>query len=88
MHDTNNKTAFKKESRFLSHGCIRLEKPIDLANELLPNDVDAGFLKACVHGQSPISKRVPEAVPVFVLYMTADVVHGGVKYYKDVYNLM
>jgi murein L,D-transpeptidase YcbB/YkuD len=88
MHDTNNKQAFKKESRFLSHGCIRLEKPIDLANELLPNDVDAGFLKACVHGQSPISKRVPEAVPVFVLYMTADVVHGGVKYYKDVYNLM
>lgn len=30
LHDTNNKYAFKKENRTLSHGCIRLEKPEEL----------------------------------------------------------
>jgi len=30
MHDTSAKYLFKKEKRKLSHGCIRLEKPIEL----------------------------------------------------------
>lgn len=88
LHDTNNKLAFKKDARFLSHGCIRVEKPLDLANILLNNEVDEGLIKACVHGQEPIYKKVPGAVPVFVLYMTTDVVDSSLKHYKDIYNLM
>ena len=34
LHDTNNKGAFKRRSRALSHGCIRVENPFDLANIL------------------------------------------------------
>ena len=35
LHDTNNKSAFKRRVRTLSHGCIRVEKPIELATQLL-----------------------------------------------------
>lgn len=35
MHDTNNKEAFNNQVRYLSHGCIRLERPVDLAAYLL-----------------------------------------------------
>jgi hypothetical protein len=88
LHDTNNKLAFKKDARFLSHGCIRVEKPIDLANALLSNEVDEGLIRACVKGQEPITKRVAKPVPVFVLYMTADVHDGKIKYYKDIYGIL
>ena len=35
LHDTNNRGAFKRERRTLSHGCIRVEKPFELACFLL-----------------------------------------------------
>ena len=37
LHDTNNRGAFTRERRTLSHGCIRVEKPFDLARFLLPD---------------------------------------------------
>ena len=36
LHDTNNRGAFKRERRTLSHGCVRVQKPFDLACFLLP----------------------------------------------------
>jgi len=35
LHDTNNKSAFKRRVRTLSHGCVRVEKPVELATQLL-----------------------------------------------------
>ena len=36
LHDTNNPSAFQRERRTLSHGCIRVQRPFDLASFLLP----------------------------------------------------
>lgn len=36
LHDTNNRSAFQRERRTLSHGCVRVQKPFDLACFLLP----------------------------------------------------
>jgi murein L,D-transpeptidase YcbB/YkuD len=36
LHDTNNRGAFSREKRSLSHGCIRVQKPFELACFLLP----------------------------------------------------
>lgn len=36
LHDTNNRGAFNRERRTLSHGCIRVQKPFELACFLLP----------------------------------------------------
>ncbi len=37
LHDTNNRSAFNREVRAVSHGCVRLERPLDLAIFLLDN---------------------------------------------------
>jgi murein L,D-transpeptidase YcbB/YkuD len=88
MHDTNNKTAFLAGARYFSHGCIRLEKPVELATALLPGKINAAFLEACEKNQKPVPLKIGEPVPVFVVYMTAEYDEAaGVKYYKDVYKI-
>lgn len=37
LHDTSNRGAFNSDHRTLSHGCVRVQKPFDLACFLLPN---------------------------------------------------
>lgn len=44
LHDTNNRSAFQRDRRTLSHGCVRVQKPFDLACFLLP-DVDEWTLE-------------------------------------------
>ena len=36
LHDTNNRSAFNRERRTVSHGCVRVQKPFDLACFLVP----------------------------------------------------
>lgn len=88
LHDTNNKDAFLSARRYYSHGCIRIEKPVELASYLLPDKVDSAFLKACVRDQKPVTSNLQQPVPVFVIYATADAADtGAVKYHTDVYHL-
>ena len=37
LHDTNNRGAFQRDRRTLSHGCVRVQKPFELACYLLPD---------------------------------------------------
>ena len=43
LHDTSNRGAFQSDHRTLSHGCVRVQKPFELACFLLP-DLDAWTL--------------------------------------------
>lgn len=89
MHDTNLKYVFSSVSRWRSHGCIRIQDPVGLANALLPTPVDTAFLKACFRHQSPVTQAIPAPVPTFVVYMAAGVNESGVvEYYNDVYRLL
>ncbi|SMO69943.1 L,D-transpeptidase family protein [Solitalea koreensis] len=89
MHDTNVKTVFQSDKRYLSHGCIRLEKPIALGNYLLYNKLDTTFLKACYKNQEPVSVALDKPIPVFVVYITAQADSSNkVEYYKDTYSLI
>jgi L,D-transpeptidase YcbB len=87
LHDTNFKVAFLKDTRFLSHGCIRVEKPIELANYLLENKLDSDFLKACYKDLKPMPNNLDKRVPVFVVYMPAEAGDESVTYFKDIYQL-
>jgi murein L,D-transpeptidase YcbB/YkuD len=88
MHDTNLKSAFKSGYRFYSHGCIRLEKPFELANYLLTVPVDTAILNSGLKEQNPKTIVLPKPVPVFVVYMTSEVVETDVRFYPDVYRLL
>ena len=88
MHDTNLKSAFLTAYRYYSHGCIRVENPVGLAGRLLPRQVDSSFLKACYKDQLPVTLRLDNPVPVFVVYATAEAnLAGIVSYYRDIYHL-
>ena len=88
LHDTNIKSVFAYNNRFLSHGCMRVEQPVALAHLLLPGQIDDKYLAACVRNQKPVIHKLAQQVPVFVLYMTADVgLDSQVHYYPDVYRL-
>ena len=45
LHDTNNRSAFQRDRRTLSHGCVRVQKPFELASYLLP-DADEWTLES------------------------------------------
>ncbi|HTI90161.1 MAG TPA: L,D-transpeptidase family protein [Puia sp.] len=88
MHDTNLKKAFTSANRYFSHGCIRLERPIDLGRSLLENRLDTTYLLSCFRDQKPVPVAIGKPVPVFVVYQTVGVDPGGkLVWYKDIYQL-
>ena len=90
LHDTNRRDLFAKSNRFMSHGCVRVEKPMELAHYLLEDDVDSlitNRLDSCVKDQKPEEFPLKKKFPVLLLYMVADVdENGNLKFYKDIYE--
>ena len=91
MHDTNERDKFPGLNRLLSSGCIRLEKPFELAEKLLSNQVDAtttqplypmATLKNMTVNLVPTASdesQLPlgRVVPVYVMYETTQVNDKG-----------
>ncbi|HBL76092.1 MAG: hypothetical protein A2W90_11800 [Bacteroidetes bacterium GWF2_42_66] len=88
LHDTNSKGAFTKELRFLSHGCIRLEKPVELAELLTEGKVDANELKSGKQNTESKIIKLTKKIPVFIVYMPVIVDGQKVTLLKDVYGLI
>lgn len=90
LHDTNRRDLFGNKDRFMSHGCIRVEKPMELANYVLDNGLDSitnAQLQQCLKDQKPRSFPLTNKFPVLILYMTADIdANGTLKFYNDVYG--
>lgn len=88
LHDTNFKSAFAAKKRYFSHGCIRIEKPVVLADLLLDTAIDSTMLKACLKEELPKALRITVPVPVFVVYVRAGIdAKGRLMFYDDVYGL-
>jgi murein L,D-transpeptidase YcbB/YkuD len=91
LHDTNHRNLFGNKDRFMSHGCVRVEKPMELAHYLLDeglSDSTRALLESCSRDQKPKEFPLKEKFPVLFLYMTADVnEEGSLKFYPDVYKL-
>ncbi|MCS6933740.1 MAG: L,D-transpeptidase family protein [Chitinophagales bacterium] len=91
LHDTNRRDLFQEKDRFLSHGCVRVEKPMELANYVLDNGLDSvtrAKLNQCLENEKPSTFKLSRKIPVLIFYMTADVdEYGALRFYKDVYNL-
>ncbi len=90
LHDTNSRDLFTLTAdRWRSHGCVRVQKPVELANLVLGKPTfDAGFMNRCLVDQKPRTLPLPKPVPVFIAYNTADVDStGALRVYRDVYAL-
>jgi murein L,D-transpeptidase YcbB/YkuD len=88
LHSTSSQSVFSKEYRFLSHGCIRLEKPIDLAENLLGGKLDVEELKKGMKDTESEMIELPKKVPVFIIYSPAFVSGNSVTFLPDVYGLI
>ena len=88
LHDTNARQAFSEENRQLSHGCIRVEKPAELANLLIGyTRLRADYLTNCPINSSPQTIPLPKSVPVIITYNLVDMDEAGaVHVYRDVYG--
>jgi len=89
LHDSPADHLFSREERDFSHGCIRLERPVQLAEYLLRDKPDWSGTKvreAIVSGEHRTVK-LPHKLPVHILYFTAWVEdNGSVNFRKDVYG--
>jgi murein L,D-transpeptidase YcbB/YkuD len=88
IHDSPARHLFNRSKRDLSHGCIRVEKPAELAHFLLGAESkwDQRKIIKAMHLQSPKKVRLKKAVPVIIYYSTASVVRDEVVFYNDIYD--
>jgi murein L,D-transpeptidase YcbB/YkuD len=85
LHSTAAKALFQRSRRDLSHGCIRVEHPADLARFVLADPQhwdDASVAAAMLAGQNRTVK-LAEPVPVVLFYATALVDRAGRALFAD-----
>lgn len=88
LHATSNPGAFAKDYRFLSHGCIRLEKPFELADAMLRGKLDIEELKSGKKNTESTIIKLPVKIPVFITYIPLTVTGNKVTFLPDVYGLI
>ncbi|MEX1206768.1 MAG: L,D-transpeptidase family protein [Dongiaceae bacterium] len=85
LHDTPARTLFERTVRSFSHGCIRVQHPVDLAAVLL--DGADGWTKARIEAAIATGKRqvisLPRPLPVHLTYLTAWVNKDGTVNFRD-----
>ena len=90
LHDTPARSYFMFNSRYFSHGCIRVEDAIPLAKLLLPAEADRidslSKLKTAP-AAGPVNIAIKPAIPVVILYEVAwPGVNGDVRFFDDIYE--
>lgn len=86
LHDTNARAGFGRARRAQSHGCVRVEDPLALADALLPLQQAERLRRHLDSGQRD-TLNLETPVPVYLIYMTAWVADDGVAhFYEDIYD--
>ena len=91
LHDTPSWGNFFKEStRDVSHGCVHLEKPDELAAWVLRDKPDWTLERvrhAMRDGQDDLKVTLTKPIPVMILYTTALATErGDIQFYPDIYG--
>jgi murein L,D-transpeptidase YcbB/YkuD len=85
LHDTPTKALFTRDDRHVSHGCIRVEDPQKLAGFLMQQPTDA--IHETIATSGTVWKKLPKAVPVYVVYETAFAdADGKLQFRPDAYG--
>ncbi len=88
LHDTPSKSLFDRDLRIFSHGCMRVQNPLDLALLLL---ADEGWTRERIDSTIAQGRQrivsLKTQIPVHVTYLTAWVnKDGAVNFRRDPYN--
>lgn len=88
LHGTSNQGAFSRDYRFLSHGCIRMEKPLELADSLLRGKLDIKALEAGTPDTKPTIIKLQDKIRTYIMYMPVKIDSESVTFLKDEYGLI
>ena len=89
FHDTPAKSLFDNDKRAFSHGCIRLQKPFELARYLLRNQPEwtDERITEQMHADKEMWVNLKTPVPVLITYFTAWVdVDDRIHFNEDIYG--
>jgi len=89
LHDTPEKRAFTAAVKALSHGCVRLSRPVDLGNYLLRDEPewDSRRLQTSIASGKTGQINLRRRMPVHIVYSTSRVNdEGRVEIRPDVYG--
>ncbi|UYZ59936.1 L,D-transpeptidase family protein [Hymenobacter latericus] len=85
LHDTPNDELFSQAKRGFSHGCVRVERPLELAEYLLRNKPgwDMTKIQETVAAGKEQYVTLPEKLPVYLVYFTTWVDDAGNVHFRD-----
>lgn len=89
LHDTPAKSLFANEIRAYSHGCIRLNDPMDFAYALLSRQTadPKGVFQTHLDTKRETNVNLEQKVPVHLVYFTAwPTDQGRISYLRDIYG--
>ena len=88
LHDTPSKSLFSRDSRALSHGCVRVQNPLEFAGALLANEtkISRGSLED-MFGSAERWVNPEHQIPVHLAYFTVRVAPDGtLRSFSDIYG--
>lgn len=85
LHDTPARSLFARDDRARSHGCVRLEKPLELAERLLDGDPlwPRERIEAAIAEGATLRIPMSDDIPVVILYWTSFVDEDGTVEFRD-----
>jgi L,D-transpeptidase YcbB len=90
LHDSPAHSLFGRSVRAFSHGCIRLSRPLDLAEQVLRVGGVKGWTKERIDDVVASAKttvvNLREPLPVHITYLTAWVDDGVANFRQDIYG--
>ncbi len=87
LHDTPADHLFNESQRDFSHGCIRLEKPAELAGLLLKNQLPEDSIRKMLSGKEKRRIILRDKIAVHLIYQTAWAAKDGkIQFRDDIYD--
>ena len=90
IHDTPSRHLFGKDMRSFSHGCIRINEPLQFADLILKEDNNkytAEDIKTMIINKNNNHVKLNKHLPVLIRYYTAEAdANGNIYLYKDIYE--
>jgi murein L,D-transpeptidase YcbB/YkuD len=89
MHGTPATELFSKSRRDFSHGYIRVEDPVSLAQWILRDRPEwtEENIRTAMYGEKTVRVALTKPIPVLIVYGTAVVMEDGeVRFFQDIYG--
>jgi murein L,D-transpeptidase YcbB/YkuD len=85
MHDTASRWLFTEGSRNFSHGCIRLQNPLDFVDKVFKgkNGFSKDRVRQVIDAGQQAHYTFPESIPLYVTYRTVGVDADGAPVFRD-----